>query len=472
MEEDPQLSERRAAIDAATVALRGVRDRLWEATGAELGPLLEQVDELGRLVEAARVAIVSEAIGRGETGGTHPVAHASWTREWAPSTRAGGSARLVEVALACQDPAKAAVAEAVLGARLPVHNASVCLAEMHRLSHRLTADAVPTVWAALVALGEGAGPAQIRRLRPALLAKYGRLGELDDDHVRAAMLMRLSQPAHGGDGLHEYTLLLDDASTAILEAALGPVAAPCPTDDIPDLRPSGQRRADALVTLIRRAVANPDGVPTSPKAQLIVTMDYGDLTRELAAGATVAGPGAGTLLGPDAVRRLACDAGIIPAVLASPSEVLDLGKETRFYTGAQAKALWLRDRHCTMPGCTMPAQWCDAHHLWHWSDGGPTDLGQGALLCGHHHTWVHRHRLHGHVVGGSVCWDLTPGSYDTFLARMRARPRAVSPLHVEPPGTPAPQAAEPLCTPTPQAAELPRTPAPRAAEPPPTGGRP
>ena len=80
------------------------------------------------------------------------------------------------------------------------------------------------------------------------------------------------------------------------------------------------------------------------------------------------------MLGPQTVRRLACDAGIIPAVLAGTGQILDLGGYRRAFTSAQVRALWLRDRHRTYPGCTVPGTWADAHHIRHWADGGPTDL--------------------------------------------------------------------------------------------------
>ena len=85
----------------------------------------------------------------------------------------------------------------------------------------------------------------------------------------------------------------------------------------------------------------------------------------------------------------ACDAGVIPVVLGGAGEVLDLGRAVRLFTAAQTRRLWLRDRHCTYPGCGMPPQWCDAHHLGHWADGGPSDLANAALLCERHHTIVH-----------------------------------------------------------------------------------
>ena len=56
---------------------------------------------------------------------------------------------------------------------------------------------------------------------------------------------------------------------------------------------------------------------------------------------------------------------------------------------AQRAALALRDRGCTFPNCDRPAGWCDAHHIDHWIDGGPTDLDNLTLLCSRHHHLLH-----------------------------------------------------------------------------------
>ena len=97
----------------------------------------------------------------------------------------------------------------------------------------------------------------------------------------------------------------------------------------------------------------------------------------------------GTDLPPEVLRRLACDAEIIPAVLDGRGEVLDLGRLRRPVTTALWTALVLRDRHCTFPACRRPPLMCHAHHLVHWADGGPTSLDNLALLCGHHHRVIH-----------------------------------------------------------------------------------
>jgi hypothetical protein len=164
-------------------------------------------------------------------------------------------------------------------------------------------------------------------------------------------------------------------------------------------------------------------VPTTAKAEVFVTIGLDDLTARVGAGTVVGSGESGELLGPETVRRLACDAAVIPAVLGREGEPLELGRRQRLFTPGQVRALWLRDRHCAFPGCTVPAAWCDAHHLWHWVDGGPTSVGSAALLCGRHHTVVHGKGYHGVVDSGRVVWDLTVGAYDAWLA---GRPAAVA----------------------------------------------
>ena len=84
-------------------------------------------------------------------------------------------------------------------------------------------------------------------------------------------------------------------------------------------------------------------------------------------------------LPPGVLRRLACDAEVIPAVLGTRCEVLDVGRTRRLVTTPLWLALIARDRHCTFPGCTRPPVMCHAHHLTHWADGGTTSLTNLAL---------------------------------------------------------------------------------------------
>ncbi|MHB8188741.1 MAG: HNH endonuclease signature motif containing protein, partial [Dermatophilaceae bacterium] len=92
----------------------------------------------------------------------------------------------------------------------------------------------------------------------------------------------------------------------------------------------------------------------------------------------------GQVLSPQSVRKLACDAAIIPMVLGSQGQPLDVGRTKRLVTPALLAALWARDKGCTFPGCGRPPQWCDAHHVRHWVDGGATSLLNLTLLCAYH----------------------------------------------------------------------------------------
>ena len=84
-----------------------------------------------------------------------------------------------------------------------------------------------------------------------------------------------------------------------------------------------------------------------------------------------------------------CRAGIIPAVLGTQSQVLDLGRRTRFHTEPQRIALALEQGGCTAEGCDWPPGMCHAHHDQPFSSGGATSVKNGRLLCPRHHARAH-----------------------------------------------------------------------------------
>ncbi|MBA3250288.1 MAG: DUF222 domain-containing protein, partial [Geodermatophilaceae bacterium] len=179
----------------------------------------------------------------------------------------------------------------------------------------------------------------------------------------------------------------------------------------PDPRTAGQRRADAMEELARRALhGQPDGNTGSPShtsagdgADASAGAGAGRAGRHRPAGQVVItiplrtltdGLGTATLpdgspLSPGAARRWACDAEIIPAVLGGGSAVLDVGRAQRLFTGARRRALILRDGGCAFPGCDRPPEWCQGHHIVCFAHGGRTEPGNGVLLCTPHHHAVH-----------------------------------------------------------------------------------
>ena len=97
----------------------------------------------------------------------------------------------------------------------------------------------------------------------------------------------------------------------------------------------------------------------------------------------------GSALAPEVASRIACDATFIAHLVGEGSEPLYLGRKVRDWSPAQRRAITVRDRgRCRFPGCQRGIT--DIHHVLPWQEGGSTDVANGALLCGRHHTLVHQ----------------------------------------------------------------------------------
>jgi hypothetical protein len=69
---------------------------------------------------------------------------------------------------------------------------------------------------------------------------------------------------------------------------------------------------------------------------------------------------------PATVRRLCCEAEILPAVLDGEGEVVDLGRSQRLANRAQRRALRSMYRTCGFPGCDVSFDRCEIHHVYWW----------------------------------------------------------------------------------------------------------
>ncbi len=152
-------------------------------------------------------------------------------------------------------------------------------------------------------------------------------------------------------------------------------------DPAAELATAEQRRADSLIALIH-AAANSKPNSGVGVARVIVQIDYDRLRSNSAAAGHL---GDGGELSAGELRRLCCDAEVIPTVLGGRSEVLDVGRSARLVTPAIRTALILRDGGCTFPGCDLRPNLCEAHHIQPWWDGGDTALHNLVLLCHTHH---------------------------------------------------------------------------------------
>jgi hypothetical protein len=154
-----------------------------------------------------------------------------------------------------------------------------------------------------------------------------------------------------------------------------------------DDRTPAQRRVDALGQIMRSYLDRSDR-PTvaGERPHVTVTVAAESLRADARAAAELDHTGP---VGAETVRRLACDASITRVVLSGRSEPLDVGRKTPVIPPAMRRAVIVRDRHCRFPGCDRPHAWCDAHHIQHWADGGPTAMANLLLLCRRHHRTVH-----------------------------------------------------------------------------------
>jgi uncharacterized protein DUF222 len=124
-------------------------------------------------------------------------------------------------------------------------------------------------------------------------------------------------------------------------------------------------------------------------ATLLVNIDL----KHLRDGLASAHLDTGARISAGEARRLACGAGIVPAVLGGDSEPLDLGRERRLHTTAQRRALSLKHDSCATQGCERPFAWTEIHHDHPWGEGGETTLANGLPLCGFHHRRAHDDRF-------------------------------------------------------------------------------
>ena len=480
----------RAAIAEAIDSIADATDSWPALPSAEVAPVFGEAMRLRALTEGLSVALLIEAQSRGI------IAESSW-RKPADWVRAEATAADVpvppSVAKRYEDVAQYAVRTdpdmsgyraAVTSGALSVPVAASIRHDLDLITARVPGPIAATAIGAMVdAASTGASPGDLRAAREAVIASYGDEGEFEERQRHAYDHREMTAWRRDDHDRNVCSLALDNAGRAIVDAAMAALAAPLPTaiDEHGnvlerDLRTAAQRRADAFVEMCRVIANDPDqlgGVRpgNTAKAEVIVTMR---LSR-LVAGLGYDTDANGQPLPASAVRRLCCDAAIIPAVLGEAGELLDLGRESRLATRGQRRALAHRDRCCTFPGCTRPAGWCEAHHLVPWLDGGRTDLDNLALLCGHHHTVVHHKGYVGRVdADGAVQWArtnataLSPDHTDSGIGGIGgiSGVGTISPTQVAPgvrPGTRSRPPTGPTSPRSPQGP--PRSPAPRPARP-------
>lgn len=153
-----------------------------------------------------------------------------------------------------------------------------------------------------------------------------------------------------------------------------------------DLRTAAQKRHDALATALF-AAASSQLLPTIGGAAptLVISVRQEDLATGMGWAHV---DGTDQPLPITSAWHAAC-AGVIQRVLLAPDgRIVRIGTEERVFNKHQRRAIALRDGGCIIPGCGVPAAWCEIHHVVDWANGGPTHTDNGVLLCWYHHRFL------------------------------------------------------------------------------------
>ena len=161
-----------------------------------------------------------------------------------------------------------------------------------------------------------------------------------------------------------------------------------PVEVGPGVEPNDHRRALALVASVTGSHNTSGDTARPPRAEIIVHVPLDQLTGQ-AESAGVITTQHGVELPAETVRRLACDADIIPVVLNGEGVPLDVGRAKRLATIHQRRVLGAMYESCAIPECQVKFAHCEPHHIEYWENGGRTDLANLVPLCSRHHHAAH-----------------------------------------------------------------------------------
>ncbi|MFB7844964.1 DUF222 domain-containing protein [Microbacterium sp. NPDC056052] len=176
-----------------------------------------------------------------------------------------------------------------------------------------------------------------------------------------------------------------------------------------DTRTRAQRNHDNFAAILSVAAAHAD-MPTLGGAAptLVVSVSAADYVR---------GTGRAFIEGRNddvplsVAHHTACAGGIQRVLYDEHGQIVSLGTSARIFNALQRRAILHRDRECVIPGCHVPATWCEIHHVREHADGGPTHTSNGVALCWHHHRpldtsgWRIRMSCGAPEIRGPHWWD-------------------------------------------------------------------
>ena len=417
-------------MEAFRDALEQVRSVLLAAAEAaaparcsddELLHAMRDLESLGRVVDARRLEYAGEVAERSrrELGGERLSARKgcrSASELVERVTQVSGSEARRRVAVGAATRARVGFSGEAVDAEFPIVStwlgsgelgadaASVIVRELARA--RIVADpaSIDAAERSLVAEAVGAGEGaplrctadELRIQARAWAAYLDQDGPEPDDE--RAMRRRGFRIGRARDGLIAVSgeLMPEVAAglTRLFDAHLAPRAGGGfltaeERDDLAtqaEMRTPDQQRHDVIAVIVASAARSGEHpkIGGAPPTVLVSVR-----ARDLESGHGVAhADGVGIPVSLRAARHMMCTGGIQTVVVDDAGAILQLGSPERCFTAHQRRAITLRDGGCLIPGCTVPAAWCEIHHVIPDESGGPTHPDNGVMLCWFHHRTI------------------------------------------------------------------------------------
>lgn len=387
--EAPLLGRFEAALDAlALVDLADLDDR----ASAEL------LKALARW-KSRLVALELKALARAETAGTARRAGAATTDAWAADlVKADAAPMARQLKLATSLGSNSATEAALAAGGISPEKAAVIVDADSKLPSGVTDAERRRVETRLLAQAPQLSPRRLRQVARRALETIRPPEEVDaqeNDLIMTeeeAAYSRARLTLHDNqDGTVTGHFTVPAVAGAMLNKLLDSMCAPRRqalreasvdfdgTTDWPKLR------GLAFVELLEHLPS--DHLTGSVASTVVVTIDHEVLLGALRA----AGTDVDEKISAGEARRLACGAGLLPAVLDGASNPLDLGRQRRLFSNTQRIALAAKHSTCAAESCERPFAWCELHHREPWSHQGKTDLANALPLCGFHHRQIHQH---------------------------------------------------------------------------------
>jgi hypothetical protein len=411
--------------------------------------LLREAEDLGRVVDALRYRLAGDAASRsggpidtfGELG--HASAEDGLVKVTGVSVAAAKArirvGRALTPTLTITGNVIAAphphIADAVAAGRLGVEAAGLLVRELDSVAGRVSAEVLDEAERGLVLLatGDGICPPLCVDLVRAQAALF--IARIDPDGARpkeerARKRRKLHIGKETADGLIPITGdLMAEVGAGLKRLIDAHLRSPSFTDpadpdtpfrDHSDDRDIDQKRHDVFASIINAASRVADAPELGGAAPtVIVTVTAADLEDPNGVGSI---DGLDTPVPVGTIERLIDTGGYQLETFGPNGRILSLSSVQRCFNATQRRAIIGRDGGCIIPGCSIPAGWCEVHHVIPCRDGGRTHVDNGVLLC-----WGHHQRIdsgpwrismpHGvpHVCG--------PGHHEwTYVTKSRARP--------------------------------------------------